>query len=72
MHFELFLAQENVQKAELAKCITTALHHTHHSSQVICMDVILALLVWVSCLGVCTCVHVQSDSLEFMGDERGS
>lgn len=32
MQFGLFLAQENVQKAELAKCISTALHHTHHNS----------------------------------------
>lgn len=38
---ELFLAQD-VQEAELAKCITTALHHIHHSSQVLCLDVILA------------------------------
>lgn len=73
MHFGLFLAQD-VQEAELAKYITTALHHTHHSSQVICLDVILAWLVWFFffCVSVCTCMHVQSDSLEFMGDERGS
>lgn len=30
MHFELFLAQQDVQKAKLAKCISTALHYTHH------------------------------------------
>ncbi len=79
MHFELFLAQQNVQKAKLAKCISTALHYTHRCCteiqyKFICLDVIPAWLVQVLGVGTCFCAceHVQSDSLEFMGDERGS
>ena len=76
--FELFLAQQNVQKAKLAKCISTVLHCTHHHCTEIQYKFSVWMWYWLGCsdfwawVCFCACVPVQSDSLEFMGDERGS
>lgn len=63
---QLFLAQQNVQKAKLAKCVSTLCPSCLYriSVQDIILDVILAWLVRLSGVGTCfcACVHVQSDS----------
>lgn len=56
MHSELFLAQQNVQKAKLAKCISTALRYTHHWYLLGC-DTGLACPSF-ECVCVCVCMRL--------------
>lgn len=74
---ELFWAQQDVHKAKLAKCNSTVPHYNLRCCTEIQYSYLFGCDTSVNfhcgCgARLCARVHVQSDSLKFMGDERGS